>query len=99
MSYFMVNLFEVDATGFQVMAVMCLAGVFLLQQTTGKTAASFVFYPVLLICSLAIRSAAIPVGIYLGLEEGEFIVFTTAIGMCIGLGLFAVYSRLTSTAT
>ena len=77
---------------------MCLAGVFLMQQTTEKTAASIIFYPVLLLCSLAVRSAAIPVGIYFGMEEGEFIVFSTTIGMCIGLGLFAIYSRFTSTA-
>jgi hypothetical protein len=99
MDNFLLNLFEVDRTGFQVIAVLCSAGVFLMAQTTDKTAASLIFYPVLLLCALAVRSAAIPLGIYLGMEEGEFIVFTTTVGMCIGLGLFALYSRFTSTAT
>ncbi|MEZ5926360.1 MAG: hypothetical protein R3D57_18475 [Hyphomicrobiaceae bacterium] len=99
MNNFLMNLFEVDQTSFQVMALMCSAGVFLMQQTTEKTAASLVFYPILLLCALAVRSAGIPAGIYFGMEEGEFIVFTTTIGMCVGLGLFAVFSRLTSTAT
>ncbi len=99
MNNFWLNLFEVDATSFQVMALLCSAGVFLMQQTTEKTAASLLFYPVLLLCALAVRSATIPLGILWGMEEGEFIVFTTTIGMCIGLGLFALYSRATSTAT
>lgn len=99
MDNFLLNLFEVDQTSLHVMALMCSAGVFLMQQTTEKTTASLMFYPVLLLCALAVRSASIPLGILWGMEEGEFIVFTTTVGMCIGLGLFAIYSRATSTAT
>lgn len=99
MNSFIINLFDVDGTSLQVIALMCSAGVFLMQQTTEKTAMSILFYPVLLFCALAVRSASLPLGIYWGMEEGEFIVFTTTIGMCAGLGLFALFSRATSTAT
>lgn len=99
MNNIITNLFEVDTTSLQVIALMCSAGVFLMQQTTEKTAASLFFYPVLLLCALAVRSVSLPLGMYFAMEEGEFIVFTTTIGMCLGLGLFALYSRATSSAT
>ncbi len=97
MNSFIINLFEVDFENLRVILMMVAAGVFLLQQTTEKTAASVLFAPVMLLCALAVRSAALPVGMYLMMEEGEYLVFSTAIGMCISLGLFAAYSRATST--
>ena len=97
MNSFLINLFEVDFESMRVIMTMVAAGVFLLQQTTEKTAASMIFAPVMLLCALAVRSAALPVGMYLLMEEGEYLVFSTAIGMCISLGLFATYSRFTST--
>jgi hypothetical protein len=98
MDSFLLNFLDVDATSLQVMALMCLAGIFLMQQTTERTASSLLFFPVLLLCALAIRSAAIPLGILWGMEQGEYVVLTTTFGMCIGLGFFAMYSRATSTA-
>lgn len=97
MNSFVINLFDVDFESMRVIMTMIAAGVFLLQQTTEKTAASMIFAPVMLLCALAVRSAALPVGMYLLMEEGEYLVFSTAIGMCISLGLFAAYSRYTST--
>jgi hypothetical protein len=98
MDSFLLNLFEIDQTSLLVMAVLCSAGILLIQQTTEKTAVSLLFFPVLLFCAMVVRSAGIPAGIYFGMAEGEFVVFSTAIGMCVGLVLFAVYSRLTSAA-
>lgn len=97
MNTFIANLFEVDQQSLQVIVLMVAAGVFLLQQTTEKTAASMLFSPVMLLCALTVRSAALPLGMYLLMDEGEYLVFSTAIGMCISLGIFVAYSRYTST--
>jgi hypothetical protein len=99
MDLFLLNFLDVDATSLQVMTLMCLAGIFLVQQTTEKTAASLLFFPVFILCALSVRSAGLPVGVRWGLEEGEYIVFTTTIGMCLGLGLFALFARATRTAS
>lgn len=97
MHSFLNNLFDVDFDNLRVILMMVAAGIFLLTQTTGKTAASLIFSPVMLICALAVRSACLPLGIAMGMEEGEYLVFSTAIGMSISLCLFAAYSRATST--
>ncbi|MFO1170422.1 MAG: hypothetical protein U1E49_05565 [Hyphomicrobiaceae bacterium] len=97
MNSFLINLFEVDFESLRVIMTMVAAGVFLLQQTTEKTAACMIFAPVMLLCALAVRAAALPIGMYLLMEEGEYLVFSTAIGMCISLGIFVAYSRATST--